>query len=289
MPAYGSRCTCMDIEIHVHLYVTPRLSWCGHGQPQLRAAHAGAPARAKPPSSHSVRSSRVPCCHRQSLHPPRIRAQRGRTIASWCCSCVCAPHTACAPSTASSAAGTSSASTPTPRRLTARPIGVGRGCAPAGGLARLHRQSQSRPTRAGGNVRPGGDCMGAWDSGFTAWAAAAGRPRGRAWLRGRSWRARLGRAHRRRACPAASTRVREARTPRTCDDDAHRSVRSAVMGRDVDRGWERGREGGYVYVIERAKRGSAVRGSREPIEAAACGRMGSGLASLAPACAAQLQ
>ncbi len=43
--------------------------------------------------------------------------------------------------------------------------------------------------------------------------------------------------------------------------------------------------GPYLYVVLKAERGSAVRGSHEPAGAAACGRMDSESASHAPACA----
>jgi hypothetical protein len=80
----------------------------------------------------------------QPIAAPTVHAaQRERTIASCCSSSPCAPRTACAPSTVSSKAGTSSTSTPTPRRLTARPMAAGRGCTPASGSARLHQRAES--------------------------------------------------------------------------------------------------------------------------------------------------
>ncbi len=86
------------------------------------------------------------------------------------------------------------------------------------------RQSQSRPTRAGGNLRPGGDCTGVEDNGHTAWAAADGWLQCHSWLRGRSLRSRPRRAHRPRACPAASTIAREAQPSHTCDASVRRAL-----------------------------------------------------------------
>jgi len=85
--------------------------------------------------------------------PTTHAAQRGRTIASCCSSSPCAPRTACAPSTVSSKAGRSSISTPTPRRSKARPIAAGRGCAPAGGSARLHRRAESAAVTVAADAR----------------------------------------------------------------------------------------------------------------------------------------
>ena len=95
--------------------------------------------------------------------PTAHAAQRGRTIASCCGSSPCAPRMAGAPSTVSSKAGTSSTSTPTPRRLKARPMAAGRACTPAGGPARLHQRAESA---ADGNMRQGADYTDVGGSGI---------------------------------------------------------------------------------------------------------------------------
>jgi hypothetical protein len=138
------------------------------------------------------------------------------------------------------------------------------------------RQSQSQPTRAGGNVRHRRGL-------HTRVRGAAGIPLGRR---------RAGGCIAARGCADRASDL--GRTARTDGEHAQQQVpqrgkhgRRAPAMHLCDAHWSavQRRCGPYAHAAVSAERGSAARGSHEPAGAAACGGMDSKSASHAPACA----